>query len=411
MQNVPFPKDLKYMNFFGIKSLFSFCSLPMRLDSYKGCAHGCLYCFSQKLNNRQDGFFSKVLPANPMYFKKYLDYALHRSSGKGPISSSIKHHLPFHWGCASDPFQPIEKTFKVTEEILKVFNEIQYPFVISTKSIMASERPYIDYLSNTPCSVQYSFSTFDENLAQVIEPLASPPYQRLKALEALANRGIYTVARLQPFLYSYENIPNDLFKKLSNAGVKHVVIEHLRIPTNLRRETKNKLSIIYKEAYGEEDTRCSRINKEINSSIKLKNIVFYRKEIHRMGMRFGSGDNEFHHLSDNLCCCGVPKVDAFKNIYLGHYGMGVMKGLKEKAISFDYIETAWHPDGSIREYLNSDCRGMGSCSIKYLLKEKIKNPTMSNSPMCFYAVEKCGLDRYKIKKKLLDSFLGGDGNE
>lgn len=319
----------KYMSF---KSIFYFCSLPVRLDSYLGCTHGCLYCFSQRLNNRAKGFHRKSIPADPDRFDRYMTTLHSKHHKNGLVRSCLKHKVPLHFGCVSDPFPQIERERKVTFRFLEVLSKLNYPFVICTKSTLVAQEPYLSLLAHTPCSVQISFSSFDDNLARKLEPNAPSSSARLRAIKKLSGKGIFTVARLQPFLYPLETIQPHTIRIVANAGVKHLVLEHLRIPTNSSKIARNRLwkatGIDFVQTYRQLGIKHSRVSYELSSDIKLENILFCRGEVHKQGMSFGSGDNDFHHVSDTPCCCGLPDQPEFQNIYKGHLGIGACQAMK-----------------------------------------------------------------------------------
>jgi hypothetical protein len=146
------------------------------------------------------------------------------------------------------------------------------------------------------------------------------------------------------------------------------------------------------------------VSYELVSEAKINNILFCRDEAHRFGMTFGAGDNDFHHFSDYLCCCGIPNDPEFLNIYTGHIGSGVFMSMKQGNLSFDYLDNEWHPCGSIREHVNSDCRISECYTVLDLLKHKIKNEG-SNSPSSFYGVERKDDGTFIFNKALLPSFL------
>ena len=116
----------EYKKFISFKSIFYFCSLPLRLDSYRGCTIGCHYCFSKSINNRKEKF-NKVIPANPNKFGRYF---LQSPNEKriGIVKQCVDRRIPFHFGCVSDPFQPAEKKYKITYEMLKIIfaNSLAY---------------------------------------------------------------------------------------------------------------------------------------------------------------------------------------------------------------------------------------------------------------------------------------------
>jgi len=401
----------EYTEFLGFKSIFFFCSLPLRLDSYRGCSHGCLYCLSRVLNNRSYAFDDAIIAASPDRLARFMVRALREQSNIGPVSSCIRHRVPAHFGCVSDPLQPAERQHRTTQGFLKVLQQHDYPYVLCTKSTMAADHPYIDIFADTHCSIQVSFSTFDACLAGRLEPKAPPPAQRLRTLERLAAAGIYTVARLQPLLYPAEQLSSGVFETLAGAGVRHVVVEHLRIPTNARASSREALraaiGLDMLAEYRRLGLRHSRVSHELPSKLKLANVLFARREANRLGMTFGSGDNEFHHLSDHICCCGIPATPAFANIYEGHFGRAAMQGLRSGRVSFGYLDRVWHPEGSIREYVNSDCRIDGPNTVYAFLTDRLGRPGRSNSPLGYFGIVATRSKGYRFVASIRNTLLEG----
>lgn len=394
----------QYHKYIGIKSIFYFCSLPLRLDSYRGCTYGCLYCFSQSLNNRKSGFHYRAVPANPADFIKLMYSINHEGRKTNLVRSCLKRKIPIHFGCVSDPLQPQEIKSRITLKFLKILKQYNYPFILCTKSDLIIKPEYLSIIRDTRPIVQISFSTMNDKLASYIEPHAPSPTIRLRTLDKLSSLGIWTVARLQPFLYPKEQINDEELCSLANVGVKHVTLEHLRIPTNSKLSTRmslwNALGVNLLETYRNLGIKHSRINYELNSEIKLNNILKAKNIIHKYGMSFGSGDNDFHHASDYFCCCGVSADRSeFSNIYKGNIGYAAYKSLKTGTVSFSCIDEEWQPKGSVREYINSDCRINNLNNIKDLLRFKVKNPTTSNSPISFYGIQYFN-DKYIINEEI-----------
>ncbi len=395
-----------YQNFIGLKSIFYFCSLPLRLDSYRGCSHGCIYCFSRNLNNRNYKFSSRIIPADPKQFERLMRSVLESNHNfNSPVRSCLERRIPLHFGCVSDPFQPVELKYRVTLEFLKIIREFNYPCVISTKSDLITDPKYIEMITGIPVSIQISFSTLNDELANLIEPYSPPPSKRLLVLKQLAQNRLYTVGRLQPFLFPREKLLPETFEKLASVGVKHIVLEHLRIPTNSSMRTREELwhglGMNMLDKYKKMGMKYSRVNYELNSEQKLNNVLKAKELANKYGMSFGSGDNDFHHISDNLCCCGIPG-EGFQNIYDGHFGYGAFLGRASGRISYEYINKTWQPKGSIKEYINSDCRVNGQKSVTEFLMNKLNRPESSNSPLCFYGLEWLGGIEYRYNDKFLD---------
>jgi DNA repair photolyase len=395
---------INYKKNISFKSIFYFCSLPLRLDSYRGCSFGCLYCFSQSLNNRNGNFNKKVYPANPLKLSNILNQVLNRGKNDGLVRSCISKKIPFHFGCVSDPLQPIELEYGVSYEHLKTLRQFEYPYYLCTKSDLVVKPKYLELFDENISAIQISFSTLNSELARKLEPTAPNPKIRISVLDKLSSKGLYTVARIQPFLFPRENLNEDYFKIFSEVGVNHIVLEHLRIPTNSKMMGRNKLTnalgIDMLNEYRRLGIKHSRVNYELTSQAKLGNVLLAKQLAHKYRMSFGSGDNDFHHISDSLCCCGSPH---FKNgsIYESHFGKGAFEGIRKGNISFEYIDKNWHPCGSIKEQLNSDCRIPGKNTVASLLKDKLNKPNSSNSPTSFYGIEYRN-NKYIANKTLLD---------
>ena len=72
------------------------CDLPVRFDTYKGCSHGCVYCFAQKKANMSD-----IKPYESVFvLKNFIE------GKRGRDTSWCDWDIPLHWGGMSDPFQP-----------------------------------------------------------------------------------------------------------------------------------------------------------------------------------------------------------------------------------------------------------------------------------------------------------------
>ena len=87
------------------------CDLPIRFDTYKGCSHGCKYCFVTRktdINNIEIGETAKHL-------EKFIE------GKRNEETAWCDWDIPLHWGGVSDPFQPIELKYRISFECLKIF--------------------------------------------------------------------------------------------------------------------------------------------------------------------------------------------------------------------------------------------------------------------------------------------------
>lgn len=85
------------------------CNLPIRFDTYKGCSHGCRYCFAQK--KRNIGKIERDETVEAM--RSFIEGKRNRET------AWCDWNIPIHWGGMSDPFQPVEKNIRASYECLK----------------------------------------------------------------------------------------------------------------------------------------------------------------------------------------------------------------------------------------------------------------------------------------------------
>ena len=164
------------------------------VNPYRGCAHGCHYCFAR----RYHGF----LDLNPSSDFSGMVYA------KVNAAQVIRNELRKpSWkreavtiGTATDPYQPIEGKYRITRSILRELVDHHTPFGIVTKGPMIVRD--VDILAEAAqregCNVCFSVTTLDRELARDLDPGTAPPMQRLKALERLREEGVTAGVLIAP---------------------------------------------------------------------------------------------------------------------------------------------------------------------------------------------------------------------
>jgi len=156
------------------------------INPYQGCEHGCVYCYARPSHAYLD--LSPGLDFETKLFAKPDAPALLRAElGKrGYVCDAIA------LGTNTDPYQPIEREWKVTRQIIEVLAEHEHPFTIVTKNALV-ERD-IDLIApmaaKNMARVYVSITSLDRDLARTLEPRASAPQRRLQALRALRDAGI-----------------------------------------------------------------------------------------------------------------------------------------------------------------------------------------------------------------------------
>jgi len=129
----------------------------------------------------------------------------------------------------TDPYQPVEAEYGLTQDCLRSLLEVDFPVSILTKSALVS-RDINLFQRFTSCEVGLTITTLDEGLRSVIEPSASPSRSRLEALRKLHDTGISTYAFVGPILPILgEAGLENLLSKLHEAGVSRVLLDRLNI--------------------------------------------------------------------------------------------------------------------------------------------------------------------------------------
>jgi DNA repair photolyase len=203
----------------------SFCYSIFRLDPYLGCGHSCAYCYTR--------FLPGLRPARPV---ARLDYPrLLRSTAKELGKTGVR-LPPLRMSALTDPFQPLERGLRLSLRLLEVAREFEIPLIISTKSSLVAEEPWLDAVKELAgeglAVVQLSIAFLDDRVARVLEPGAPPPSERLKTAEKLSGEGVPIVLRLQPIV-PLLNSEAEFLEEYADAaravGAKHLIAEVLRI--------------------------------------------------------------------------------------------------------------------------------------------------------------------------------------
>lgn len=287
-------------------SQIAICDLPVRIDTYKGCSHGCKYCFATRKTD-----ISKVAPDNCIQqLKNHING--HR----------LKQHtewcdwdIPLHWGGMSDPFQPCEKEYKISLQALKVFAQSEYPFIVSTKGKIIADSQYLSLIEKCNAVVQISMVSPNYD---AIEPGCPTYSERLKIIKKVAPKCKRLIVRVQPYTLPVLSHLLKYIPTYSDIGVYGVIIEGLKA-------TKKKKGLI---KIGADWCYPKQQLKDHFEAIKQK--------CHDNGIKFYSGENRLRTMGDSLTCCGCDGLDGFKanNYNLNHILNGddvsPTKAMKEK---------------------------------------------------------------------------------
>lgn len=197
------------------------------INPYRGCEHGCVYCFARPSHAYLDlspGLdFETRLTAKPNAAKR-LRETLDRT-GYTPA--------PLALGVNTDAYQPIEKQYRITRELLEVLWEYRHPVTVITKSSLVLRD--LDILSAMAqeglCSVRVSLTTLDNSLKRTLEPRAAGPDARLRVIRAMYQAGVpcgVVIAPVIPFVNDAEL--EAILEAAHDAGARQASWVLLRLP-------------------------------------------------------------------------------------------------------------------------------------------------------------------------------------
>jgi DNA repair photolyase len=377
-----------------ITSQFGFCGLPLRLDSYAGCAFRCTFCFARFRGG--NSFGEIVRPARKTAIERVFRHAFEAGrSPTGLLSQFLKRRVPIHFGGMSDPFQPAELRHRVTESFLGVLAEHEYPTVLSTRGKLVASDNYVSLLKRTRnVVVQFSFCSTRNETASKFEPYSTPPSELLETMEKLTKAGINVTCRWQPYIPGVSESADEFAERVSSTGCRHVALEHLKIPVErnhplwggLTRAAGRDLHAYYKTLHAPRDGR----EYILPTKSKLGVILEAAQAVRSRGMTFGAADNEFQYMSDTGCCCsGVDQFPGFENWFKHQIGYGIRRCIG-RAITLDSLSREWAPTGSIDRFLNSRSRVGKRNNVEGSVQEHVRlrwnNPRAPGCPMSFHGV-------------------------
>ncbi|MDG4855713.1 MULTISPECIES: PA0069 family radical SAM protein [unclassified Mesorhizobium] len=221
-------------------------SFDRSINPYRGCEHGCVYCFARPTHSfmgLSPGLdFESKLFAKPDA-ARMLDRELSKP-GYQPRTIAI--------GTNTDPYQPIEKQYRIMREILEVLEARGHPVGIVTKSALVTRD--IDILSRMAerglAKVALSVTTLDRMLARTMEPRASTPTKRLEAIRQLSDAGVPASVMVAPIIPGLTDPEMErILDSARAAGAREAGYVVLRLPLEVAPIFKDWLLRHYPDRY------------------------------------------------------------------------------------------------------------------------------------------------------------------
>ncbi|MBY3070577.1 PA0069 family radical SAM protein [Rhizobium sp. 25PS6] len=202
-------------------------SFDRSINPYRGCEHGCIYCFARPTHAYM-GLSAGLDFETKLFAKPDAAKLLERELAKPGYKVRV-----IAIGTNTDPYQPIEKEWRIMRGILEVLNKANHPVSIVTKSAMILRD--LDILQEMAAKnlvrVGISVTTLDRKLARTMEPRAATPPRRLETIRTLAEAGIQTAVMAAPLIPALNDHELErILESAKAAGAAEASYVILRLP-------------------------------------------------------------------------------------------------------------------------------------------------------------------------------------
>ena len=197
------------------------------INAYRGCEHGCIYCFARPTHAYHD--LSPGLDFETKLFAKPGAPRLLREA----LSKPGYRVAPIAMGTNTDPYQPIERIYKITRSCIEILSETHHPLTITTKSNRVTRD--LDLLGHMAgdnlVAVAVSVTSLDPKIHRTLEPRAPSARKRLEAVEQLSAAGVPTYVSMSPVVPAItDHEVEHLVEAAAEAGAMAAFFMPVRLP-------------------------------------------------------------------------------------------------------------------------------------------------------------------------------------
>lgn len=208
---------------------WDYISVEYTMNLYRGCNHGCIYCYARsKYYEKTDNFSDIRIKEDAL---RVVRDDLRRKARKGMVLT----------GSLTDPYNILEREYKLTRNCLELFNAFAFGACIFTKSdlVLRDADILLDIKENAPTCVNFSITCSEDEMSKKIEPGASPTSHRFKAIEQLSKQGLFTGVLIDPVLpYINDTEENvvEMVKMAKYSGASYIYYSPMVTMADIQRE-------------------------------------------------------------------------------------------------------------------------------------------------------------------------------
>lgn len=217
------------------------------INPYRGCEHGCIYCFARPSHAYHD--LSPGLDFETKLFAKPNAAILLRRE----LAKKSYRVAPIAFGTNTDPYQPIEKEWKIMRSLVELLHELSHPLTITTKSdrVIRDIDLLSDMARNGLVFIGISVTTLDVDTHRRLEPRAPHPAKRLAAIRALSEAGIPTHVNIAPVIPAITDHELEaIIDAAATAGAQSASFIPVRLPFEVAPLFREWLDIHYPDRAG-----------------------------------------------------------------------------------------------------------------------------------------------------------------
>ena len=217
------------------------------INAYRGCEHGCVYCFARPTHAYHD--LSPGLDFETQLWAKPNAAQILRET----LAKPKYRPAPIAMGTNTDPYQPIERRYRITRQVLEVCLDARHPVTITTKSdrIIDDIEILAEMARHRLVAVAVSVTSLDPKLSGKLEPRAASPEKRMVALSKLTDVGVPTHCSVSPIIPAItDEYMEEIIARAGAIGVNSAGWIPLRLPHEVAPLFREWLNVHYPDRAG-----------------------------------------------------------------------------------------------------------------------------------------------------------------
>jgi DNA repair photolyase len=206
-------------------------SFDRSINPYRGCEHGCVYCYARP-THAYLGLSPGLDFESKLFAKEGAAALLERE-----LAAKNYRVQTIAMGANTDPYQPIERQYRITRSILETLAQYDHPVGIVTKSnLVVRDLDILGPMAKKGLvKVFVSVTTVDRALARRMEPRAPTPERRLEAIARLSDAGVPVGVMAAPIIPAINDCEIEtILTRAHAAGAREAGYTLLRLPLELR---------------------------------------------------------------------------------------------------------------------------------------------------------------------------------